>query len=826
MLPSGPARTLDTFHRANARQPVGKPRAQDSPVLDDDASPADRTVVNIETLSPEFGSMDTDEAGTTAEVLGKLASRNSTERLDMLCDSIGLQQLEDRANFKKKFHEHMTGHTVTLTPEEDAALNRLTQSIAEAARTYPGARGKGAQVVNTGVAASIAWAFSFLPLTTIVAATGQSLKADSLHFFALAGPLILLSGDVLAGSFIQQGAGYVPRDQMAYLDYHTHVSQLNRLQLKMAGVRHAGRQNTGEYEDLAGRHKALQLKTQVVCTGLIERELGQVLGLRNDPHEADVPQIRLLGCIRSRLTADDNGKVCLPDGTHLFTYNAGGASGSFKVTWPDGSGPTDLRSEVIPRQHREAFARAEGLLLGAARTRSLFCDEATGLSFALFYGIHGVAGPFLHAATDNSVTADTASNLAASFCSLQGVFHGGNAMLSWLSGAKPHAAPSQPENHARLAHADLRVETLQTRVRELDDLRVRLETELSNLHTRKARIGELMAAPDREQKSATNLKEALARCNAQIALRKQAGLQLKSHARDAVKALAAAQLDRGKSSGKLAATWAGAKEIWKGHAENVPRLLARLAGYSLPYLMLAEVFLRYVSLLAPPAPGSETPGANETAFNQTAGVPAHAWNPFLSVIWANGLQVAMLFGARHLVTARALEYGFDAIAGAGEYVAARLGRGGQAQEDILFGSPEDDSDSSDDDGGGDASVESTAHGGSASSSASGDGKSAPPAHAQRWASKKDELCRTLSPAQFRAIGEVLQHLRPGTDYSLNSVLKEKIGLDTRQRIIRCGELDQAVRLIRHRLREIFGRHEANELRKMLDAMMDTTESLV
>jgi hypothetical protein len=199
--------------------------------------------------------------------------------------------------------------------------------------------------------------------------------------------------------------------------------------------------------------------------------------------------------------------------------------------------------------------------------------------------------------------------------------------------------------------------------------------------------------------------------------------------------------------------------------------------------------------------------------------------------------VALFFGGRNLVVSRGLEYGFNAIAGAGEYVAARLGRGDQGDEDILVGSSEDDSDSNDDDDGEvgldpregvrNDSVASIADSSAVSSADDRDGKPALPAHAQLWADKKDDLCTTLSPAQFFAIGKVLQHFSPGTAYSLNSVLKERMGLDTGQRVTRSEELDQAVRLIRPRLREIFGRTQASELRPMLDAMMDdTTESLV
>ncbi|MES2999308.1 MAG: hypothetical protein V4787_01335 [Pseudomonadota bacterium] len=824
------------MHGANVQ------RGQDNPALGNDApSAGPRTVPgDIKTLSTDFGLMGTGEASTAAEVLEKLAHRTPDRQLDVLCDSMKLQP-GDRAAFKKRFHEHMAGQHVALTKQEEAALQKLTKLVVDAAMAHPGARGKGAQAINTTVAASLAWAFSFLPLTLTISGAGTRLEnpADSLHFFALAGPLILLCGDVMAGSFIQQGAGYVPLDQIAYQSCHTHVSQLNRLELKMAGVRHAGRENTGEYQELERQHKALRLQVQSICIGLIERELGQVLDLKDDANEADVPDMRLLGCIRSHLKGDDKGRVFLPDGTHLFNCTKGDKSGGIQVTWPDGAKPADLSKELIPRQHEKAFAEAEKLLLGAARTRSLFCDEAPGLSFALFYGIHGLTGPTLQAATDNSVVVGAVANLAASFCSLQGAFHGGNAMLSWMSGRKPHAEPSLPERNARFDHADFEVKTMQARVRESDEMRLRLETELSNLHARKAKVRELLDAPDGGGPSAANLKETLGRYDDLIALRKQARLHLKSHARDAVKALAAAESNRGKSSGVLAATWAGARETWKGHTQNLPRLMARVVGFSLPYIVLAEVFLRYASMLAPPAPGSHTPGANETALNQTtAGVPAAgALDPFLSVIWANGLQVAVLFGARNLVVSRGLEFFFDAIAGGGEYVAARLGRGGQGEEDILVGSSESDTDSSDDDsddvgldhgeGGRNDTVASIAESSSVSSADDQNGTPALPAHAQLWADKKDDLCTTLSLAQFRAIGEVLQHVRPGMEYSLNSVLKENLRLDPRQRVSRSEELDRAVREIRPHLRNIFGRQQADALRPMLDAMMDTaTESLV
>lgn len=677
MLPYGSSRQLEVAFDAKQYQP-GKAREQDG---NDAATQVDNTAGTLQMLSGDFGLMGTGDAATVDEVLHKLASRNTEARLESLCDSLGLAKPADRAALKKAFHDHMTGSRAALTKEEDAALKEQAKNIVEMARKFPGAKSKSDQAINLTQAAAIAWAFSFVPLTVTISASGKDLGADSLHFFASAGPLIVLAGDVLAGAFIQQGAGYVPLDQLAYRDHHSLVSRLHELELKMAGVRDAGRKNTGEYKELEQQHEEWRIESQSVCTGLIKRELGQQLGIRKDANEADVPQLRMLRCIRSQLTAGDDGKVRFPDTTLLFTCEERGPSDSFQVTWADGT-RTDLHTEPVPPQYQQLFGKAEGLLLGAARTRSTFCDEVPGgLSFTLFYGIYGVAAPFIRAMPDSAIP-DAAANLAASFCSLQGAFHGGNAMLSWLSGANPASQPSAAEQGARFKHAELEVEIFKTRVGELDALRGRVDTELANLNARKARLNELIAAPQPGGPAVAALKEALAACEDQIALRKQAALHVKSHTRDATKALAKAELDREKAEGKLPATWAVAKETWKGYLNNIPRTVASVVGTCLPYVVLAEVFIRYVSMLMPGAPDAGQDG-NATALNQTGEMPPEALGPYLSVAWMDGLQVALLFGMRHLVVGRALEYGIRDVAGRGEYLAARLGYGSRGVDDVL-----------------------------------------------------------------------------------------------------------------------------------------------
>lgn len=552
-----------------------------------------------------------------------------------LAQQLGLQDPQEVQAFRAAFAHHMQGLDLGLTPPEAAALDGLTRQITAARLDAPTERGRRAQLLNNTRAATLAWATGFGLVSLIVKlATHTGLGGQAIHLVNLAGPLILLGSEVLAGKYRAEGAGYAAVDSLAYQSHQQNGARLTELGLALNGARAAVPVHPQRVADLQAHIDTLQLANQRILVDLLIRELGVPLRAKSPDAAPDVP----LACLRSGLVADAAGRVSTADGKWLFTVVQPLLAGRFDVRWPDGS-TTDLMAALAlaPAGGQDPLRGAGERLLGAARLRAFVCDETPFLLFGAFYAISGALGPYLLKALDDpkaGAAADTLLSVGMAFFGTQSLVHAQNAARAAWSGKAVGPGAHAPERVARLERAELHRSALVARLAYLKDARTALDRQLAD-----DAIGPPLAADGRAERTAarSGVKRAMV---------------------TVMRELRTAELAVSKERSKLGTVAFNTRAGWQGYLADTPLLVSRIVAYTLPYVFYSQVFMQQIQVLYPGDPG---PAGNATgdpmAFNASTGAPPGDLGHYMAANAFNGFVMAIPFMFRNLAVSRLLEHG-------------------------------------------------------------------------------------------------------------------------------------------------------------------------
>ncbi len=594
-----------------------------------------------------FGDVDPafiDAVGAGPTVLSQLPLLGTGARFDELAQQLGLAGPDQIDAFRVAFATHMRALDLSLTPQEANALQALSLKLTLAAEAAPTERGRVAQGLNNTRAATLAWASGFGLVSLIVKlAQHNGLGGSAIHLVNLAGPLILMGSEILAGKYRAEGAGYAAADSAAYQSRNQQVARLAELWRARQGALAAHSPSAVRIAALDAEIEEAHRTIQRTLVDLMVRELGVPLRVKSPDAAPDVP----LACLRSGLRADPaSGQVRLPDGGLLFTVVQPLRAGRFDVVWPDGSA-CDLLADGVAPVHRPMLSTAADRLFAAAQLRALVCDEAPFLLFGAFYAISGALGPYLLNTLDNrsaAVAADTLLSVGMAFFGTQSLVHAQNVARSLWSGKKVSPGAHAPERVARLELAELQRSALLARLAHLKGTRAQLDHELSR------------DAPDADGPAPTAQERAdLQSARSEV---KRAIVTVLREVRAAEQAVA-------KAGSKLDAVAFNVRAGWSAYLADAPLLVARLAAYTIPYLFYSQVFMQQIQVLYPtgPAPGGGPPGAgvpgnfsaDPSAVNATLG--SGSLEHYMAANAFNGFVMAIPFMFRNLALSRVIEHG-------------------------------------------------------------------------------------------------------------------------------------------------------------------------
>jgi hypothetical protein len=603
-------------------------------------------IVDQEDLHPNAA------ADLMLHAMATAASKMSAQHIiDKMASEMGLDA-NDTQVFKQAFQQHMAGLDFDkLTPGEKSALDAITARITQEAQNIPSDRSQAAQFRNSTKTATIAWATGFGLVSLITKIAQHTGVANPIYLTNLAGPLILLVAEILAGKYRAEGAGYPAMDNAAYLNYSEHISAIANAKASFDAQTACATPTIEQTEELAKACSPYRIKIQGVVADLIVRELGHALGLKSPDNVADVP----LQCLRSGLTADrTSGEVRLPDGQLLFTVLPGATRKNLQVAWPPDGTVTNLLADPVPEECKGRFATAESKLLDAARLRSFITDETPFLLFGAWYTISGSLGPYLLASMDNKPAAavlDTVLAVSMAFFGTQSLMHAQNGARSSITGVDVSPGLYKPHREAQHELAKLSELGLSARLAVMNDARKQLKQQLTQ------------APPHSEL--ANEIKDAL--------------VLLKQKIKQSLREQAAAEALVQKSGSKLAAVAIGHREALTKYAStHKAQLAAKVIGYSTTYLFYSLVFMQAIQLLTPQGgglfdnrPDSPVPpnGTDLVTLpgNQTMAPEASVlaeWGNYMAANAFNGFCMAGTFLFRNFAIARGLEYGFNWLDGA------------------------------------------------------------------------------------------------------------------------------------------------------------------
>ncbi|MFP8834326.1 hypothetical protein ACLIJR_08655 [Hydrogenophaga sp. XSHU_21] len=586
-----------------------------------------------------------DAVGAGPTVLSQLPLLGTGARFDDLAQQLGLAGPDQIDAFRVAFATHMRALDLSLTPQEANALQALSLKLTLAAEGAPTERGRMAQGLNSTRAATLAWASGFGLVSLIVKlAQHNGLGGSAIHLVNLAGPLILMGSEILAGKYRAEGAGYAAADSIAYQSRNQQVARLAELSRARQGALAARPPSAERIAALDAKIEEAHLAIQRVLADLIVRELGAPLRVKSPDAAPDVP----LACLRSGLQADAaTGQVRLPDGSLLFTVVIPFRAGRFDVVWPDGSA-CNLLAETVAPAHQAMLSTASGLLFSAAQLRALVCDEGPFLLFGAFYAISGALGPYLLNTLDNraaAVASDTLLSVGMAFFGTQSLVHAQNLARSLLSGKRVSPGAHAPERVARLEQAEFTRSALLARLSYLKGTRAQLDHQLS-------RDGQDADGPAPTAEERDELRAARSEV-------KRAIVTVLREVRASEQAVA-------KAGSKLDAVAFNVRAGWSAYLADAPLLVARLAAYTIPYLFYSQVFMQQIQVLYPtgPAsaggvpPGPDAPGnfsVDPLATNATLG--SGSLEHYMAANAFNGFVMAIPFMFRNLALSRVIEQG-------------------------------------------------------------------------------------------------------------------------------------------------------------------------
>lgn len=630
------------------------------------------------------------------DVLARLAEAAPPENLDALCEYLDLDD-EASETLKAGIKTALAKSSTAMTKLEQAALEKADKAILAAAGSAPKDVSKYAQFRNNLASGTVSWATGFGLAVGITKGVAAALGKSAIHFLDLAGPFMLLGSEVIAGKFRAQGPGYGAADLAAYTSHDVTCADQRRLAMKMAGMRAAGREDTKEFEALSAQSGKLTLARQSVCVGLIRRELGQALGLKANPAEADVPgdESCLRGCLRSKISVADDGAVSLHDGTVLFTATAALPGGGLEVTWPDGA-TTNLAKDQVPAGHMALFERMEADLVGAARLRSFIADELTISTFAAAESL-GALGTWILQAngrTPATQAADALIGVTCAFVGTQVYLHSQNAARSFITGQGPARGVSRAEQLAKYAKAELVSGSRQARLKLIAHMRdqchaklIEARMDLAKWPAQAAQPQELLLESSSESVDSDSVETKRDELNALIRELEAVHSELKTMFRATRKEADVAQADMSKASGKLEGTRVGTMESWKALWQNKPLLACKLISYTVPFVIYTAAYAQYTYSLAPhpsePAPdnftlpGNLTDPGNMTFADQDMGVEtmAQGLGSLTSYLVANAFNASVIAAPYLFKNNVLVRLGYNAYttaAGGAEYLYERL----------------------------------------------------------------------------------------------------------------------------------------------------------
>ena len=307
-----------------------------------------------------------------------------------------------------------------------------------------------------------------------------------------------------------------------------------------------------------------------------------------------------------RIVEDDESErsheLRMPDGTLVFTIEAGATTESFKVTWPGEDQSHDLCKEAVAKKHVDQLMSLAEHLANAAWWRAMVCDENPFIGFSSILMIPGTLTPIIQATMRQSVagaTIDTLQAVGASHFGLVVSYLEQDRLRDKYGGANAGKVANTAVNAAAYERVDWLLSTVRARAEVLADMKTRL-TNGSHYLKRQERDLQKSGQPD---------KAALKKVKAKIEVYEKALRDVDEARKSCVKQRKALLKERQavESVGKVVArTWRDAMRDFV--CVNPAQFAARVISYSLPFIIFSNLYVRYVTQPLRPVEINETTG--------------------------------------------------------------------------------------------------------------------------------------------------------------------------------------------------------------------------
>ena len=343
--------------------------------------------------------------------------------------------------------------------------------------------------------------------------------------------------------------------------------------------------------------------------------------------------------------------VHMPDGTLLFTVEAGASADRFRVLWPNESRSFDLCKDPVAEKHVEQFMGMAEHLASAAWWRAMLCDEMPFQGFSGVLMLPGVLTPIIQATLGKGLLGgfiDTVQAVGFSHLGLVLTYLEQDRLRGKYGGANPGKVVNPQEDAAARESIQWQLGAVAARAEVLADMK----TQLTNGH-------HYLLGRQRELKpNPQGNKQALSTLKAKIKVYEQA-LDEVNEARAACVREKKALLREFRTVEGVAAavgrTWTQAMS--SSLCQNRAQFAARLVSYSLPFIIYSNLYIRYITQPLRPVEINETTG-------ETQDLPfGMVWLPFIVASSFYGFVIQQPYQIRNLGIGDKLEYGMQ-VAGA------------------------------------------------------------------------------------------------------------------------------------------------------------------
>ncbi|MES3000309.1 MAG: hypothetical protein V4787_06425 [Pseudomonadota bacterium] len=349
-----------------------------------------------------------------------------------------------------------------------------------------------------------------------------------------------------------------------------------------------------------------------------------------------VPELRAAVDAQRADESKRSHELRMPDGTPVFTIEAGATAESFKVTWPGEDSPRDLCTQAVAKEHVDRLMRLAEPLANAAWWRAMLCDENPFIGFSSVLMAPGTLTPIIQSTMPGCVvgaTIDTVQAVGFSHLGLVLSYLEQDRLRGKYGGANPGKVANTGVNAAAYKRIDWLLSTVGARAEVLADMKTRLSNGRHYLLGQQRDLNKILPQD----------KKALARVKARIGVYEKALKETDEARRSCVKQRKALLKERQAVEGVatvLARTWRDAMSDYV--CVNPVQFAARVFSYSLPFLVYSNLWVPFV--MQPLRP---------VEFNATTGLPhdkpfGMVWLPYMALAPFYGFVIQLPYQFRNL----------------------------------------------------------------------------------------------------------------------------------------------------------------------------------